>query len=253
MLIDHLNAKRHKLAWTGTLALGLSLLLIGRPDFQTTKTPVRDVMELAMAVIAPPPEPPLAQPRPPTPQAVTPPALKQQELKPLTVPPKAQTLAAQASPEPSPTAPLAAESTTKHSEQASPIASAHPAPTPTEPVRAPPVVVPAAPPPPPPIASNPEGAFTALLRAQINASKRYPTGRDISLQRPKGKVVVWFTLLRSGTVQDAGIEDSSDSIALDQAALSTVRRASFPSFPDTAWPDQASHKFTATLDFLPPS
>ena len=104
-------------------------------------------------------------------------------------------------------------------------------------------------PPPPGV----EGPYTAQVRAQLNASKRYPTGREASLQRPTGRVVVWFVLARSGSLTDSGIEDSSNSILLDNAALSTVRRASFPALPDAAWPGQPSHKFTATIDFVPPT
>lgn len=90
------------------------------------------------------------------------------------------------------------------------------------------------------------------LRAMLDANKRYPTGREASLQRPAGKVVVWFVLARSGALQDSGVEVSSESILLDKAALATVRRSTFPAFPEHAWPGASSHKFTATLDYLPP-
>jgi periplasmic protein TonB len=207
-----------------------------------------------MAVIAPPPV--LPSPPPPQPASPqTPPAPRLQALPPSTALPKVQELTARPAPEASPTpTPTPTATVATHTESAKPIASMQAAPAPVEPIRPPPVAPAATPVPiPTPTASNPEGAFTALLRAQLNASKRYPTGRDISLQRPKGKVVVWFTLLRSGHLQDLGIEDTSNSIALDNAALSTVRRASFPAFPTSSWPDQASHKFTVSLDFLPPS
>ncbi|NBQ86009.1 MAG: energy transducer TonB [Betaproteobacteria bacterium] len=98
-----------------------------------------------------------------------------------------------------------------------------------------------------------EAEFVTQLRAQLNASKRYPTGREASMQRPSGRVVVWFVLNRGGQLQDAGIAESSNSILLDNAALTTVRRASFPAWPDAAWTGQVSHRFTATLDFIPQS
>jgi protein TonB len=89
------------------------------------------------------------------------------------------------------------------------------------------------------------------VRAQLNANKRYPTGREASLQRPSGKAVVWFVLNRNGTLSDAGIEDSSNSIILDNAALSTVRRTSYATWPEGSWPGQSQHRFTVTLDFVP--
>jgi protein TonB len=87
----------------------------------------------------------------------------------------------------------------------------------------------------------------------LNASKRYPTGREVSLQRPMGKVVVWFVLTRSGALKDTGVEESSNSMVLDNAALSTIRRATFPKFPDAAWPGSDTHRFTVTVDFIPPA
>jgi len=63
--------------------------------------------------------------------------------------------------------------------------------------------------------------------------------------------VVWFVLNRNGTLQDAGIDDTSNSILLDNAALSTVRRTSYTPWPEGSWPGQAQHRFTVTLDFVP--
>ncbi|MGZ5848207.1 MAG: energy transducer TonB, partial [Ramlibacter sp.] len=137
-----------------------------------------------------------------------------------------------------------------------PAPPAAPAPAPEPPRPAPPSPPPPAPAPspapaPPPLPSA-EGPFVGQLRALLNTNKRYPTGREASLQRPSGKVVVWFVLGRNGQVQDAGIEQSSESILLDNAALATVRRTTFPTFPEQAWPGAPQHKFTATLDYLPP-
>jgi protein TonB len=112
------------------------------------------------------------------------------------------------------------------------------------------------PPPPPPQPQPPssaavENAYVQNVRALLNANKRYPTGREASLQRPSGKAVVWFVLNRNGTLQEAGIEGSSNSILLDNAALSTVRRTSYTPLPEGSWPGQAQHRFTVTLDFVP--
>jgi protein TonB len=104
---------------------------------------------------------------------------------------------------------------------------------------------------PPPSSANIETAYVSSVRALLNANKRYPTGREASLQRPSGKAVVWFVLNRNGTLHEAGIEDSSNSILLDNAALATVRRTSYAPWPEGSWPGQSQHRFTVTLDFVP--
>jgi protein TonB len=96
-----------------------------------------------------------------------------------------------------------------------------------------------------------ENNYIASVRAMLNANKRYPTGREASLQRPAGKVKLWFVLTRNGAIQDAGIDESSNSIILDNAALSTVRRTTYTPWPEGSWPSQSQHKFTVTLDFVP--
>jgi protein TonB len=85
----------------------------------------------------------------------------------------------------------------------------------------------------------------------LNSNKRYPTGREASLQRPSGKVKLWFVLNRNGLLQEAGIDESSNSIILDNAALATVRRTSYLAWPEGSWPALSQHKFTVTLDFFP--
>jgi protein TonB len=79
----------------------------------------------------------------------------------------------------------------------------------------------------------------------LNATKRYPTGRQASQQRPVGSVKVWFTLSRNGILLEAGV--------LDDAALTSVRRGSYPAFPTSTWPGQEQHKFSADIEFAPAS
>lgn len=71
------------------------------------------------------------------------------------------------------------------------------------------------------------------------------------MQRPRGKTRVWFVLARNGSLQDAGVELSSGSPLLDNAALATVRRGTLPPFPDEAWAGAAARRFTADMDFVP--
>jgi protein TonB len=120
-------------------------------------------------------------------------------------------------------------------------------------VATPPPVLAAPPPKPaPPASAGIESEYVVRVRALLNAGKRYPTGREASMQRPQGKVRVWFTLARDGSLLDAGIQDSSNSLLLDNAALATVRRAAFAAFAPEAWAGQAQHKFSAELEFVTP-
>lgn len=98
-----------------------------------------------------------------------------------------------------------------------------------------------------------EAMYVAKVRGYLANVKRYPTGREASLQRPAGKTAIWFVLRRDGSLVEAGIETSSGSLLLDSTALSTVRRAAYTAFPEESWSGQAQHRFTVEMDFVPPS
>jgi protein TonB len=102
-------------------------------------------------------------------------------------------------------------------------------------------------------AASMEVEYVGKVRAMLNSTKRYPTGRQASQQRPQGKVKVWFTLARNGALLDSGVLDSSTSNLLDDAALATVRRGTYPPFPTNTWPGEDHHKFSAEIEFLPPN
>jgi protein TonB len=102
-------------------------------------------------------------------------------------------------------------------------------------------------------AASMEAEYVGKVRTMLNSTKRYPTGRQASQQRPQGKVKVWFTLARNGTLLDSGVFESSNSNLLDDAALATVRRGTYPPFPTNTWPGEDQHKFSADIEFLPPS
>lgn len=106
-------------------------------------------------------------------------------------------------------------------------------------------------PPPPPSNANVESQYVGKLRAHLNSIKRYPTGREASQLKPQGKVRVWFVLKRDGSMVDLGIEESSNSMLLDEAARKTINRAAFAAFPDGTWPGENTHRFTADLEFVP--
>jgi len=96
-----------------------------------------------------------------------------------------------------------------------------------------------------------EADYVGRVKAHLQASKRYPTGREASLQRPAGTAVIWFMVRRSGELAGAGVDISAGSMLLDNAALATVRRSSYPAFPDEVWPGKEQQRFTVELDFVP--
>lgn len=98
-----------------------------------------------------------------------------------------------------------------------------------------------------------EAMYVEKVRSYLVSAKRYPTGREASIQRPVGKAKIWFVLARSGTLLEAGVELSSGSMLLDSTALSNVRRANYTAFPEGSWVGQTQHRFYVELDFIPPS
>lgn len=183
--------------------------------------------------------PPLVPPEAPKPPPKEPP--KAQPIE----PPRAAPVVNQPD-SPALNAPPAAERpVTAVVREASPAAISAPAPVPA--------------PPPAPV-ENPrtlvaslEGEYAGKLRAMLNATKRYPTGRQASQQRPQGRVKVWFTLSRQGALLDVGVLESSSANLLDDAAVATVRRGAYPPFPANTWLGEEQRRFHAELDFTPPS
>ena len=242
MWIERLNGQRHNLSASASLAVMGLIWLLSQTLISTPRHPLQEPMELSFvesdrAQMAPALPPPVVQPKLnlATPEKTKPQPAPTPELKPLA------------------TAMPTSASTTTATSNAEPVKAESPRPQPTvvaAPILPPPTAEPFKPAPAPSSASM-ESSYVASVRAQLNANKRYPTGREASLQRPSGKAVVWFVLNRNGALNDAGIEDSSNSIILDNAALSTVRRTSYALWPEGSWPGQSQHRFTVTLDFAP--
>jgi protein TonB len=231
LLIDRLNQERHKLSSLGSLLLVFFVFSMAQAIKGPAEMLAQEAMELTTTLIEP-----LLQPPPKTP----PPQVKQPEPKPkmLALPNVPMT--------PAPIEP--AREVTAAAESPRPIPTPTPAPslpTATPVQEAPKMAVQ------PPVSVSLENNYIVSVRATLNANKRYPTGREASLQRPSGKVKLWFVLARNGALQDAGIDESSNSIILDNAALSTVRRTTYAPWPEGSWASQSQHKFTVTLDFVP--
>jgi Periplasmic protein TonB, links inner and outer membranes len=135
--------------------------------------PVEEVVE---AVVIEPPPPP--KPKPPAPKP--PPKPKPQVAK-AAPPAKTQAVVQAPAPVPAPSPAPAAP--------AAPVAPAQPV---TQAPRANPADL--------------ESRYIARLLAELEKYKQYPRGREASLQRPQGNVVVWLLVDRSGKVLDSGIE-----------------------------------------------
>ena len=231
LLIDRLNQERHKLSSLGSLLLVFFVFSMAQAIKGPAEMLAQEAMELTTTLIEP-----LLQPTPPKPAPQVPKPEPQPKMQavpyvpmtPAPIEPARQVTAAVESPRPIPT-PTPAPSL----------------PTAT-PVQEPPKIAPQ-----PPVSVSLENNYIVSVRATLNANKRYPTGREASLQRPSGKVKLWFVLTRSGALQDAGIDESSNSIILDNAALSTLRRTTYAPWPEGSWASQSQHKFTVTLDFVP--
>jgi protein TonB len=231
VLIDRLNQERHKLSSLGSLLLVFFVFSMAQAIKGPAEMLAQEAMELTTTLIEP-----LLQPPPKTPS----PQVKQPEPKPkmLALPNVPMT--------PAPIEPV--REVTAAAESPRPIPT--PTPAPSLPIATPVQEAPkmAAQ---PPISVSLENNYIVSVRATLNANKRYPTGREASLQRPSGKVKLWFVLARNGALQDAGIDESSNSIILDNAALSTLRRTTYAPWPEGTWASQSQHKFTVTLDFVP--
>ena len=259
MWVDRLNDRRHSVSSV------MSLFMVGAVWFMAqsilpvpsslpegpmelillTPEPVRSVMAPPVSPSSPPPpvQPPktVATPSKPTPAMPPAPVLSAPTPTPAPTSPATPAAAVTAPPVSQSVPATPGEPTRAESPRATPTASAAPTQAVAEPAK----------PAQPPSSAAFENGYVVNVRALLNANKRYPTGREASLQRPSGKAVVWFVMNRNGTLQEAGIEGSSNSILLDNAALSTVRRTSYTPWPEGSWPGQNQHRFTVTLDFVP--
>ncbi|CAI8759743.1 Ferric siderophore transport system, periplasmic binding protein TonB [Pseudomonas chlororaphis] len=192
------------------------------PEPVMEQEPPPPVIEDEEAEPAPPPPPPKPQPQPqPKPEPKPKP-------KPL---PKPAPVAAKATPTPTP--PVAAK----------PVQPVQPAVAPTP--------APPAPPPAPKVDGQAlEGGYLKGLRNELDTYKQYPTGRQASLERPSGEVVVWLLVDRQGRVLDSGIQTQASSMLLNRAATNSLRRIKqVKPFPEQAFGGRNEQRFTATFNY----
>lgn len=227
-------------------ALKAELKIIPKYDDSTVEVALIDPAELQpepVPVPPPPPEPePIPEPLPePDPEPVV--ELPEPPPKPKPQPPKPKP------PEPKPQPPKPKPQVAKPAPTPTP---APPAPPQAVVAKAAPVAAPVAAPAPPAAprvdAAAIEGRYTAALRADLERYKKYPSGREASLQRPEGDVVVWLLVDRSGNVVDSGIETKAKNMLLNKAAQSSLRRLEkVTPFPQEAFGGKDRYRFTATF------
>ncbi|TFY92177.1 energy transducer TonB [Pseudomonas kairouanensis] len=227
----------------GSVPALIALVLIAMGiQSQTLKVePVYDESAVELALVEPEPE---VIPEPVVEQEPPPPVIEDEEAEPAPPPPPPKPLP---KPKPEP----------KPKPVAKPVV-AKPTPTPTPPVAAKPApaaVAQAAPTPAPPAPPKVdgqalEGGYLKGLRNELDTYKQYPTGRQASLERPSGEVVIWLLVDRQGRVLDSGLQTQASSMLLNRAATNSLRRIKqVKPFPEQAFGGRNEQRFTATFNY----
>jgi protein TonB len=227
----------------GSVPAVIALVLIAMGiQSQTLKVePVYDESAVELALVEPEPE---VIPEPVVEQEPPPPVIEDEEAEPAPPPPPPKPLP-KPKPEPKPK-PVPKPVVAKPAPTPPPVA-AKPAPVaPVAPTPAPP-----APPAPPKVDGQAlEGGYLKGLRNELDTYKQYPTGRQASLERPTGDVVVWLLVDRQGRVLDSGVQTPASSMLLNRAAANSLRRIKqVKPFPEQAFGGRNEHRFTATFNY----
>lgn len=222
--------------------IALVLIALGIQSQTLKVEPVYDESAVELALVEPEPE---VIPQPVVEQAPPPPVIEDEEAEPAPPPPPPKPLP---KPEPKP----------KPNPLPKPVV-AKPAPAPTPPpVAAKPAptavaqVAPTPAPPAPPKVDGQalEGGYLKGLRNELDTYKQYPTGRQASLERPTGEVVVWLLVDRQGRVLDSGLQTQASSMLLNRAATNSLRRIKqVKPFPEQAFGGRNEQRFTATFNY----
>ncbi|PMY65254.1 MULTISPECIES: energy transducer TonB [Pseudomonas] len=223
--------------------IALVLIALGIQSQTLKVQPVYDESAVEIALVEPEPE---AVPEPVVEQEPPPPVIEDQDAEPAPPPPPP--------PKPQPK-PLPKPEPKPKPKPASVAAKATPTPTPpatAKPVQ--PAVAPTptpAPPAPPKVDGQAlEGGYLKGLRNELDTYKQYPTGRQASLERPSGEVVVWLLVDRQGRVLDSGIQTQASSMLLNRAATNSLRRIKqVKPFPEQAFGGRNEQRFTATFNY----
>ncbi|WP_342309393.1 energy transducer TonB [Pseudomonas fluorescens] len=219
--------------------IALVLIALGIQSQTLKVEPVYDESAVELALVEPEPE---VVPEPVVEQEPPPPVIEDEEAPPAPPPPPPPP-----KPEPKPKPkPQPKPVITKTAPTAPPVAAAKPAP---------PVIAPAAPTPAPPAPPKVdsqalEGGYLKGLRNELDTYKQYPTGRQASLERPTGEVVIWLLVDRQGRVLDSGLQTQASSMLLNRAATNSLRRIKqVKPFPEQAFGGRNEQRFTATFNY----
>ncbi|MBV6752593.1 TonB family protein [Pseudomonas chlororaphis] len=231
--------------WLGSVPAIVALVLIamGIQSQPLKVQPVYDESAVELALVEPEPEPePVVEQEPP------PPVIEDEEAEPAPPPPPPKPMPKpepkpepkpkpKPVPKPQPVAAKPAEKPVEAKPAAEPVVARAPAP--------------AAPPPPPKVDGQAlEGGYLKGLRNELDTYKQYPTGRQASLERPSGEVVVWLLVDRQGRVLDAGIQTPAPSMLLNRAATNSLHRIKqVKPFPEQAFGGRNEQRFTATFNY----
>ncbi|WP_285429003.1 energy transducer TonB [Pseudomonas sp. lyk4-R2A-8] len=223
--------------------IALVLIALGIQSQTLKVEPVYDESAVELALVEPEPQPeppvipePVAEPPPPV--------IEEADAEPAPPPPPPKPLP---KPEPKPKPkPLPKPVVAKAAPAPPPVAAAKPAPAVTAPAAAAP-----APPAPPKVDGQAlEGGYLKGLRNELDTYKQYPTGRQASLERPSGEVVVWLLVDRQGRVLDSGLQTQASSMLLNRAATNSLRRIKqVKPFPEQAFGGRNEQRFTATFNY----
>lgn len=220
--------------------IALVLIALGIQSQTLKVEPVYDESAVELALVEPEPE---VVPEPVVEQEPPPPVIEDEEAPPAPPPPPPPPPKPEPKPKPKP---QPKPVITKTAPTAPPVAAAKPAP---------PVIAPAAPTPAPPAPPKVdsqalEGGYLKGLRNELDTYKQYPTGRQASLERPTGEVVIWLLVDRQGRVLDSGLQTQASSMLLNRAATNSLRRIKqVKPFPEQAFGGRNEQRFTATFNY----
>ncbi|WP_426217943.1 energy transducer TonB family protein [Pseudomonas sp. DWRC2-2] len=225
--------------------IALVLIALGIQSQTLKVEPVYDESAVELALVEPEPE---VIPEPVVEQEPPPPVIEDEEAEPAPPPPPPKPLP-KPKPEPKPKPvpkPVVAKPTPTPTP---PPVAAKPAPAPV--AQAAPTPAPPAPPAPPKVDGQAlEGGYLKGLRNELDTYKQYPTGRQASLERPTGEVVVWLLVDRQGRVLDSGLQTQASSMLLNRAATNSLRRIKqVKPFPEQAFGGRNEQRFTATFNY----
>lgn len=237
-----LYRSRHLFSWLPALLVAGSLLIASQQAALKIQ-PHYDEATMELALVEPPSIPPPEVPEPPPPEPE--PVLEPEPVVDAVVVAPEPVIAAKPKPKPKPQ-----PEKTRPVEKPRPVT---PAPRAVTATSKPAVAAPARPAAPPVNAQAVENGYLQAMRRELEQRKRYPTGRQASLERPEGEVEIWLEVDRSGRVLDSGIANKARSMLLNRAASSSLQSISqVKPFPEQAFAGQAKKRFTATFNYQAP-